>query len=224
MADSPESMMQSVPSRMALATSVASARVGRRLETMDSSICVAVMTGLPARLALAMSCFCRMAISSIGTSTPRSPRATMMPSVAFRISSKCSSASDALDLGDDEGLFADGLGGGAHGLDVRGGLHERLAHRVHARLERELQAGAVVVGERADAEIDARQVEALPGTQLAADRDLAVDIVARHALDDQLHQAVVEEEPVARLHDLGQPLEAHRDPLRGCRRCPRWSA
>ena len=47
-------------------------RVGRRLDTMDSSICVAVMTGFPARLA-AMSCFCRMAISSIGTSTPRSP-------------------------------------------------------------------------------------------------------------------------------------------------------
>ena len=93
-------------------------------------------------------------------------------------------------------------------------FHERLAHGVHAVLERELQAGAVVVGERADAEIDARQIEALPGTQFAADRDLALDIVARHALDDQLHQAVVEEEPVARLHDLGQPLEAHRDPLR----------
>ena len=52
MADSPESMTQSVPSRMALATSVDSARVGRRLETMDSSIWVAVMTGLPAMFAL----------------------------------------------------------------------------------------------------------------------------------------------------------------------------
>ena len=40
-ADSPESMTQSVPSRIALATSVASARVGRRLATIDSSICVA---------------------------------------------------------------------------------------------------------------------------------------------------------------------------------------
>ena len=57
-ADSPESMTQSVPSSIALATSVASARVGRRLETIDSSICVAVMTGFPARFALAMSCFC----------------------------------------------------------------------------------------------------------------------------------------------------------------------
>ena len=43
---------------MALATSVVSARVGRRLVTMDSSICVAVMTGLPARFAFAMRYFC----------------------------------------------------------------------------------------------------------------------------------------------------------------------
>ena len=48
---SPESMTQSVPSRMALATSVASARVGRRLVIIDSSIWVAVMTGFPKRLA-----------------------------------------------------------------------------------------------------------------------------------------------------------------------------
>jgi hypothetical protein len=51
----------------AFATSVASARVGRRLEVIDSSIWVVVMTDLPARFALATSCFC--------TSTPRSPRA-----------------------------------------------------------------------------------------------------------------------------------------------------
>ena len=45
---SPDSMTQSVPSRTALATSVASARVGRGFLTMLSSIWVAVMTGLPA--------------------------------------------------------------------------------------------------------------------------------------------------------------------------------
>jgi len=42
---------------MAFATSVASARVGSRLLIMASSICVAVMTGLPTRLALAIRCF-----------------------------------------------------------------------------------------------------------------------------------------------------------------------
>ena len=42
---SPESMIASVPSMMAFATSLASARVGRGLRIMESSICVAVMTG-----------------------------------------------------------------------------------------------------------------------------------------------------------------------------------
>ena len=131
-ADSPESMMQSVPSRMALATSVASARVGRRLVTMDSSICVAVMTGLPARLALAMSCFWMMAISSIGTSTPRSPRATMMPSAAFRISSKCSSASARSILAMMKGCLPMACAAARTASMSAARLHERLAHRVHA--------------------------------------------------------------------------------------------
>ena len=44
---SADSMTASVPSRMALATSDASARVGRGWCTIDSSIWVAVITGLP---------------------------------------------------------------------------------------------------------------------------------------------------------------------------------
>ena len=44
---SPESITQEVPSKTALATSETSARVGRGLRIMESSICVAVMTGLP---------------------------------------------------------------------------------------------------------------------------------------------------------------------------------
>ena len=46
LAVSAESMTASVPSKMALATSLASARVGRGFSIIDSSICVAVMTGL----------------------------------------------------------------------------------------------------------------------------------------------------------------------------------
>ena len=42
---SPESMTASAPSRTALATSDASARVGREFSIIDSSICVATMTG-----------------------------------------------------------------------------------------------------------------------------------------------------------------------------------
>ena len=43
---SPESITAEVPSKIAFATSVASARVGRWLRSIESSICVAVIDGL----------------------------------------------------------------------------------------------------------------------------------------------------------------------------------
>src|SRR5207249_5167232 len=48
---SADSITASVPSRIAFATSEVSARVGRGLCTMDSSIWVAMITGIPAALA-----------------------------------------------------------------------------------------------------------------------------------------------------------------------------
>ena len=47
------SMTASAPSRTAAATSVTSARVGRGMRIIESSICVATMTGLPTALHLA---------------------------------------------------------------------------------------------------------------------------------------------------------------------------
>ena len=90
---SPLSITASVPSMMALATSLASARVGRGLTIMDSSIWVAVTTGFPALLHAAISCFCTTGTSAGGSSTPRSPRATMIPSAASRMAGMWSSAS-----------------------------------------------------------------------------------------------------------------------------------
>src|SRR5574341_1224258 len=89
---SAESMTASVPSKMALATSEASARVGRGFSIMDSSIWVAVMTGLRQSAARRMTCFWMMGTFSGATSTPRSPRATITPSATSRISSRCSMA------------------------------------------------------------------------------------------------------------------------------------
>ena len=63
------------------------------MTTIDSSICVATMTGFPAPLHLAMICFWRRGTSQGGTSMPRSPLATMMPSEASMISSMFSMAS-----------------------------------------------------------------------------------------------------------------------------------
>src|SRR3954465_462615 len=50
-ADSADSITASAPSKMAVATSETSARVGTGLVIMDSSICVATTTGLPTRRA-----------------------------------------------------------------------------------------------------------------------------------------------------------------------------
>lgn len=89
---SPESMTASAPSRTALATSEVSARVGTGLEIIDSSIWVATMTGLAARRASSTARFCTIGTASSGSSTPRSPRATMMASKASMISSSASTA------------------------------------------------------------------------------------------------------------------------------------
>ena len=78
---SPESISASVPSSTAFATSATSARVGSRERNIDSSIWVAVMTGLPSSLLLAMIFFCQNGTPYLSMFTPKSPRATMMPSL-----------------------------------------------------------------------------------------------------------------------------------------------
>uniref|UniRef100_A0A915JYV9 Uncharacterized protein n=1 Tax=Romanomermis culicivorax TaxID=13658 RepID=A0A915JYV9_ROMCU len=73
--------------KTAFGTSDASARVGRGHLTIDSNICVAQMTGLPAWLHLAIIIFCATTTSYKGISWPMSPLATMTPSDASIISS-----------------------------------------------------------------------------------------------------------------------------------------
>ena len=83
-------MMAEEPSYTALATSEISARVGRGFWIMLSSISVAVITRLPSMRHLLIRYFCRAGTSMKGISTPRSPRATMMPSATSQISSTLS--------------------------------------------------------------------------------------------------------------------------------------
>ena len=83
---SADSMTASVPSSTALATSLTSARVGTALTIIDSIICVAVIVSLLASSAILIMRFCSAGTAALPTSTARSPRATMMPSVASRIS------------------------------------------------------------------------------------------------------------------------------------------
>ena len=69
----------------------------------------------------------------------------------------------AFDLGDDEGVVTQRGRGLPDGGDIRGALDEGLADRVHPLFGGEFQAFAVVIGEGADAEIDAGQIEAFVG-------------------------------------------------------------
>ena len=90
---SPESMTPSAPSSTALATSDASARVGREFSIMESSICVATITGLAFSRAIWITRFCTAGTCSSGISTPRSPRATITASNARMMDSSASTAS-----------------------------------------------------------------------------------------------------------------------------------
>ena len=86
-------MTASVPSKTALATSDTSARVGIGLEIIDSIICVAVITNLFCARAIRIIRFCRPGTAASPTSTPKSPRATIMASDASIIDSRLSMAS-----------------------------------------------------------------------------------------------------------------------------------
>src|SRR5918995_561776 len=79
---SAESMIADVPSSTAFATSLASARVGSGWWIIDSSICVAVITGFPRSRPRRMIRFWSNGTVAGPISTPRSPRATISAQVA----------------------------------------------------------------------------------------------------------------------------------------------
>ena len=87
-----DSITASVPSKIAFDTSATSARVGRVEWTIDSSICVAVIAGLAFCPAMCRMFFWTSGTSSIGSSMPRSPRATITPSAASTISAAFAAA------------------------------------------------------------------------------------------------------------------------------------
>ena len=117
-----------------------------------------------------------------------------------------------LNFGDDEGPLAGRFGGGTHSFNVTASLHERLAHGVHSVLQRKFQTNSILRGKGTDTESDTGQIQTLFGAQFATDQHLAANFAARNLLDRQLHQAVVQEEPVAGLYDSREALKTHRYP------------
>src|SRR3569623_1833565 len=132
---------------------------------MDSSIWGATTTGLPAlRLATTMR-FCKPGTTSAGSSTPRSPRATMTASESSMISSRCSIAA---------GFSSLAMMRARRALLVA----RRLGIEVEAEGLAGLQVDAAVL-ERADPELRALQVDQHPDRPVEIVLDLADDVVAR---------------------------------------------
>ena len=116
-----------------------------------------------------------------------------------------------LDLGDDERIVPQGSRPFANGVDVGGIFDERLADRVDALPKRELQAFAVLPGKRADAEVDAGDVQAFARSEFPPDLDLAGYVPALCREDFELDHSVVDEDLVAAPYHPGQGFERHRD-------------
>ena len=194
---SPESMIAVVPSRIAFATSDASARVGSGAWIIDSSICVAVITGLPRSSARRMIRFCSSGTSAAPISTPRSPRATI---------TRVGVAEDVVEHGDRLGLLdlRDHVRGRAGRLDQR---LQRLARRrpsgrTRARRSRR-RARARTRGRRCPSASATGSAAARPGrlTPLCerdrpADEHLAARAAAVDLVDAQPHRAVVDQHVV----------------------------
>ena len=209
---SAESMTASVPSRIALATSDASARVGRGACTIDSSIWVAVMTGLPRRLASRISRFWTSGTSSNGSSTPRSPRATMTASVASRMAAEVQEGGVLLDLGDQLDPLRDQrpeLG------QVLRAPHEGHADVVHPERHRVLHVLPVLLGHRRGAHVHPGEVHPLVRPEQAAVADDPVHAVPADARHLHRQQAVVEQDLGARLHVLRERGVGRRQLTRG---------
>ena len=196
-ADSADSITASAPSKIAVATSDTSARVGTGLVIIDSSICVATTTGLPARRAARVICFWMPGTFSSGISTPRSPRATISASVKSMISASRVDRLRLLDLGHHGGAAARDL---LRLRDVLGPLDEGERDPVDAGVERRLRdrsgpcrsapRTAIVVSGR----LTPLRSESLPPTSTRVTARL------RRGLGrDEPHLAVVEQQRVAGL-------------------------
>ena len=159
-----------------MATSATSARVGREEATIESSICVAVMTGRAMEPAQAMTRFWTSGTSSMRSSMPRSPRATIRQSEARTMSSMRSTAC---------GFSILAISGSRvcwrSAVDLLGAPHEAQRDQVDADPLARPQVGEVLLGDGGEVGDLAGEVEALAGGDGAADLDQGVELAARRA-------------------------------------------
>ena len=218
---SPESITASAPSRTALATSDASARVGREFSIIDSSIWVATMTGLAFSLAIWMARFCTSGTSSSGSSTPRSPRATMIASKASTIASRLSMASGFSSLAmTGTRRPTRSITSCTSSMSAGERTNDSATRSTPSRSANSRSSMSFSdSGGRRD--VHAGQRHALVVADRAALGDRADHVVAIDVVDDQTDVAVVDQDPVSGGGVLGRVVCRWSTPDRGCPRSRR---
>ena len=139
-ADSADSMTASAPSKIAVATSETSARVGTGLEIIDSSIWVATTIGLPARRHARVISFCTPGTRSSGISTPEIAARDHQRVCDFENFAKPRHCLRLLDLGHHRGAAAREL---FRFGDVLRALNERQSDPIDAGIESGLEISNV---------------------------------------------------------------------------------
>ena len=155
-----------------------------------------------------------------GNSTPRSPRATMTPSLAATMRLEVLHGVRRLDLRDDRRRRAPRLADLADGVQVLGAPDE--AHRdvVDAAGEPEREVALVLLGQGRDAHRLARQVHADVVAHPSALLHAHLHALALDAQDAQDEAPVVEEHVVAHPHVRREALVVDRDDPLVLRRLP----
>ena len=203
-----ESITASVPSRIALATSATSARVGREECTIESSICVAVIDGLASHPG---------ELEQLLLHDRHARDRQLDAEVAARHHHAVGDLQDLLGALHRLRLLhlrdqrqARVL---AHELDVLGRLHERQRHHVHADRLAVAQQLEILLGHRRQGGDRAGDVQPLARGHGAPHLHLDVDLVlaGAHRHDAQPHRAVGEVQDRVGLHGVGQaaPGDAH---------------
>ncbi len=170
---------------------------------MLSSICVATTTGRPCCRAARTMRFCASGTSSGGSSTPRSPRATITAVGQRQDAVQVVQRLRLLQLGHDPGPA---VGDGARLRHVLRPLHEGQADVVHAVVQGEAQVLVVLLRQRGYRQHHVRHVDALAVGQRAAGDDLAFQVVLPPAGHAQAQLAVIQQQRGADAgghHDLG---------------------
>ena len=209
---SPDSITASAPSMTAFATSEASARVGRewrdhRLEHLgrDDHRLGVVAADLDGPLLHHRHLLERHLDAEVAAGHHHAVEGEhdlLEPLDGLRL----------LDLGDHRAADADLVHHPVHELDVLGVADEGQRDEVDAQSQRELQILGVLLRHRRHADRDAGQRQTLVVADRAAFGDVADDVGAVLDLDgDERDVAVVDEQPVAGPHVVGELLVRRRD-------------